>query len=110
MRKTSELLPIARQYLMPKGEEVYTCYASHRAMDEGAITDDEYQQLSAVIRSEIKAQGRALRFSTSPAFLRTLLRGRYGEVQVPFVEEPGYWPMRDAWLDALQAKLEGQGQ
>lgn len=105
MRKLSELLPIARKYLVTVEDvrddaETYACFAARDAHKAGEMTVVEYAELRDAIEAEIVRQTGGLRI--------TILGVADHCYDRRFESRccPEYIAFRDAWLDNLQGKLE----
>lgn len=106
MRKLSELLPIARQFLVNNDHswedsqhDVYTCHAAEKAWLHGRMTRDEQQVLRDAIEAELYRQSDGYNCSIS-GYL-----GRFHDFCYSMYS-PEYFVRRDQWLDEFQAKLE----
>lgn len=105
MLKLSELLPLVRQHLRTADNpgEIYVCYAAGHVRDYLSVSDRIYNAISA----EMALQSPR---GNEPTFLYELL-WELGTIPATMhARHPDYIPHRDAWLDAWQAKLEGEGQ
>lgn len=108
MRKLSELLPIARQYLLtvehPKMDvlhDEYACFAAKKAWQDGEMTHKEQWQIRTAIENELlNTHG----CSTIASAVREHFEDGHCEL-----DDPKYIGHRDKWLDEFQAKLEAEG-
>jgi hypothetical protein len=121
VRKLSELLPLVRQHLRTatKDGDIFVCYALNKVTNP---LDHEGRSFSDAIYQEMARQSPN---GWEPAYLYELLlqspRGNEPMFLYELLRELGtipdtmnasnlaYIPHRDAWLDAWQAKLEGEG-
>lgn len=109
MRPLSQLLPIARARLIsnehPNGlyqeYDEFTCFAASFAADHDEMTRSECWAIRAAIMQELQEQ-------QPPAqTIYDLLIDKFPRT-VGGESDPAFFPYRDAWLDAFQAKLEAQ--
>jgi hypothetical protein len=105
MRKLSELLPIARKFLVTAENpfensmrDCFTCYAAEKAWRSGEMTMGEQIALRDAIEDELSRQ----RYGAS-----TICRiASYAGVEYRHLNESAYIYFRDSWLDDFQSKLE----
>lgn len=125
MRKLSELLPIARQRLisdrpLPRSpsepsHKGFVCDAAQACWGEGEMTYDEFSALRNAIQEEIVRQDPRQQLRSGLVMLFRLFRHRgmftpgdeYGNNPE---RDPAYWPLRDQWLNELQAQFEAEGR
>lgn len=103
MRKLKDLLPLVRSQLISNENKRgmwHVCIAAAEAAEKGTLVYNEYFEFHNMIALELKGC----------VFLRTHLINE-GKLEWNIeCNDPLYWPVRDAWLDELQAKLEKENR
>lgn len=111
MRPLHEVLPLVRTILWDGTkpydwlkDQRYTCNAANDAWGNDLITSEECDDIIGAIMTELHAQyaaaGGRLRIACLVELFHKTIDSTLHSNQQRYV------PMRDAWLDALQRKLE----
>jgi hypothetical protein len=111
--KTSEVLKLARPLLRRENENtddpasdcLFICEAVSDLAYRNKISLDDKEQAKYLILEEMQLiNPLSINYSSDNLTLFRALR--LSEQGIVGTTDPAYWPIRDAWLDALIAKLE----